>query len=83
MSLIKSSMSQVIVMAAVTTTLLWLPVGALLALLCFALLGISFHAFLTFADTLNRFQGLLAWWLLGFLPAFAYAAYFRPLQTEH
>jgi hypothetical protein len=65
-------------MAAITTTLLCLPVGALLALLCFALLDIPFHAFLTFADAVNGFQGLLLWWTIGFLPAFAYAAYFRP-----
>ena len=76
-------MSHVIVMAAITTTLLWLPVGALLALLCFALLGISFHAFLTFGDTFNQFLGVLVWWVLGFLPAFAYAAYFRPAATEN
>jgi hypothetical protein len=76
--LIKSSISQVMLMAAITTTLLCLPVGALLALLCFALLGISFHAFLTFADTVNGFEGLLVWWTIGFLPALAYAACFRP-----
>jgi hypothetical protein len=76
-------MSQVIVMAAITTTLLWLPVGALLALLCFALLGVSFHAFLTFGDTFNRFLGVLVWWVLGFVPAFAYAACFRPDATEN
>lgn len=73
--MIKSSVSHVMLMAAITTTLLCLPVGALLAFLGFALLGISFHAFLTFAGTVNGFQGLLAWWTIGFLPAFAYAAY--------
>jgi hypothetical protein len=79
---VKSSISQVLLMAAITTTLLWLPVGALLGLVCFALLGISFHAFLTFADTVNGFQGLLVWWVLGFLPALAYAAYFRPWDAR-
>ena len=83
MSRIESSLSQVMLMAAIVTSLLWLPVGASLALLCFALLGISFRAFLTFGDTFNGFQGLLVWWLLGFVPALAYAACVRPGHRAH
>jgi hypothetical protein len=56
--------------------------GALLALLSFAVLGTSLHAFVTFGGTLNAFQGVLAWWALGFVPALAYAAYMLPWEQE-
>ena len=65
-------------MAAIVATLLWLPVGAVLAWLCFGVLGISAHAFVTFGGALNQFQGLLAWWALGFLVALVYAASLLP-----
>ncbi len=74
MRLVLGSMSQVIVMAAIAATLMFLPVGAILALSSFAVLGISFHALLTFGGALNGFEGLLAWWTLGFLAALPYAA---------
>ena len=69
-------------MAGIVTTLLWLPVGALLAVFCYAALDIPFQAFLTFGGTFNRFVGLLAWWMLIFLPALAYAAYAMPWHEE-
>ena len=69
-------------MAAIVTTLLCLPVGALLALLLYGVLGTPFQAFLTFADTFNRFQGVLAWWMLLFLPALAYATWVLPWEDE-
>jgi len=64
-------------MAAIVTTLLFVPVAALLAGLLF-LFGISPHALLTFGGALNTVQGLLVWWTLGFLPAAAYAGYVLP-----
>src|SRR5207253_2243159 len=47
------------VMAAIVTTMLCGPVGALLALLSFAVLGISLHSFVTFGDRFNALGGLL------------------------
>jgi hypothetical protein len=70
--------SRVVVMAAIVATLMCLPVGALLALFGYAVLGISFHDMLTFEGALNGFQGLLAWWALGFLAALPYAALCAP-----
>lgn len=75
------SISQMTVMAAIVTTLMCWPVGALLALLCFAVLGVSFHSFVTFGDTFNALAGLLVWWTIGFLPAFAYAAFILPSRS--
>lgn len=73
---------QTMVMAAIAATLMCLPVGALLALLAYAVLGISFHAFLTFAGALNNFTGVLAWWALAFLAALPYAACAMPWSAE-
>lgn len=67
-------------MAAIVATLMYLPVGAILALSAFAVLGISFHAFLTFGGAFNGFQGLLVWWTLGFLAALPYAAGSRTVK---
>jgi hypothetical protein len=62
------------VMGAIVTTLLWLPGGALLALLCYLLLDISLDTFLTLGHSLPHASvGLLAWWAIGFVPAYAYA----------
>jgi hypothetical protein len=68
-------------MAAIVTTLLFVPAAAMLAGLLF-LFGISLHAFLTFDGALNVVQGLLAWWALGFLPAAAYARYVLPRNAR-
>ncbi len=67
-------------MAAIVATLMFLPVGAILALSGFAVFGISFDAFLTFGRALDGFQGLLAWWTLGFLTALPYAAGSMPVK---
>ena len=64
-------------MASIVTTMLFLPVAVMLAGLLF-LLGISLHAFATFDGVLNAYQGVAAWWLIGFLPALAYSAYVLP-----
>jgi len=66
------------VMAAIVTTMLCGPVGALLALLSFAVLGISFHSFVTFGDRFNALGGQLVWWLITFETAFGYAAFAMP-----
>ena len=79
---IMRSIRQIAVMAAIVTTLLCGPVGALLAWFSFAVLGISLHAFVTFGGALNEFQGLLAWWALCFLPALAYTACVMPWNQE-
>jgi hypothetical protein len=68
--------SQVVLMAAIVATLMCLPLGALLASFGFAVLGIPFHAFLTFGSALGELQGLLAWWTLAFLAAVPYVLFF-------
>lgn len=60
-------------MAAVVTTLLWLPAGALLALLSYGVLDVSPEAFLTLGHSLPHASlGLVAWWVFCFVPAYVY-----------
>src|SRR3982750_572460 len=73
---------QILVMAGIVTPLLCLPVGLVLAVFCYAVFDIPFQNFLTFAGTFNRFIGLVAWWMLFFLPALAYAAVLLPGPKE-
>ena len=70
----KASFAQVAEMAALVASLLYFPVGGVLAFLSFALIGVSFHSFVTFDDTYAPLAGLLAWWVVGFVPALADAA---------
>ena len=79
---ISESIAKTLVMAAIVATLLVCPVGALLALLSFILLGISLHAFVTFGGTLSALQGVLAWWLVSFVPALAYAVHALPWHQD-
>lgn len=61
-------------MAAIVTTMLWLPFGALLALLAYGFLDVSLDAFLTLGHSLPHASvGLVAWWAIGFVPALVYA----------
>lgn len=82
MTVTAASIRQVMVMAAIAATLMCLPVWGLLAVFAFVALGISFHAFLTFAGALNNLAGVLAWWALAFLAALPYAAYALPERAE-
>ena len=82
MTVTASSIRQTLVMAAISATLMCLPVAGLLALFAYAALDISFHSFLTFGGTLNNFAGVLAWWALAFLAALPYAVYAMPWSAE-
>ena len=59
-------------LAAIVTTMLFLPAAVLLAGLFF-LVGVSWHAFATFNGVLNAYQGVATWWIIAFLPALAYS----------
>jgi hypothetical protein len=67
-----------LVMAGIVASLLLLPVGALLALLAYAVLGVTFSGFLTFGGALGDFTGLLAWWALAFAASLVYSLFAMP-----
>lgn len=64
-------------MAAIVTTMLCVPAGALLALLLF-FFGISLHALVTLGGTLHPVLGLIVWWLFFLVPALVYSAWALP-----
>ena len=72
---LQQSLKQMAVMAAVVTTMLFWPIGALLALACFLVLGIPVESLVTLGHTFYAWAGLLVWWAIGYLPAFAYSVY--------
>ncbi|HUJ88255.1 MAG TPA: hypothetical protein VLX30_15510 [Burkholderiales bacterium] len=81
MRLILGSLAQLMVMAAVVATALFVPVVALFALLSFALFGVSLSSFMTFGEAIAAYQGLAVWWAIVFVPALAYSAFVMPWQT--
>lgn len=73
----RSYLGQVLTMAAIVTTLLWVPLGAMLAAVLFVF-GTSLHAFVTFGGAIGGVVGVVTWWVVGFVPALGYAAYVLP-----
>lgn len=71
------ALSQVAVMAAIVATLVYLPLGVLVAL-ALRLSGVPFDAMLTFGGELHAALGLLVWWLFAFAGACGYAAWVFP-----
>lgn len=82
MRLVLRSLPQMLVMAAIVTTALCVPLVAVLALLAFVLFGVPLRSFVTFGDALTAVEGLAAWWALVFVPAVAYSTYFMPWRSK-
>ncbi len=82
MHLVLRSLPQMVVMAAIVTSALFVPVGVLLIWPSFALFGASLRAVVTFGSLLTALEGLLAWWALLFVPALAYAACVMPWSAR-
>jgi hypothetical protein len=64
----------VALMAAIVTTLAYVPVGALVALLAFGAFDVPLHSLLTFGGQIHIVAGLALWWGIAYLPALLYAA---------
>jgi hypothetical protein len=74
---VRGYLGELAMMAAIVTTLLFVPAAVMLAALLF-LFGGSLHAVATFGGALNAVQGTAAWWLIAFLPTLAYSTYVMP-----
>jgi hypothetical protein len=64
----------VALMAAIVTTLAYIPVGALVAILAFGAFDVPLHSLLTFGGQIHIVAGLALWWGIAYLPALLYAA---------
>jgi hypothetical protein len=65
---------EVALMAAIVTTLVYVPVGALVAVLAFGAFDVPLHSLLSFGGHIHIVAGLALWWGIAFLPASVYAA---------
>jgi hypothetical protein len=82
MRLVLGSLPQMLVMASVVTTALYVPVLAILALLSIALFGVPLRSFVTFGEALGVFDGLVVWWIVLFVPALAYSMFMMPWDAK-
>ncbi len=82
MRLVLKSVAQLLVMAAIVTTALFVPVGTLLVLVASALFGVTMLGFVTFGGFFGALEGLAAWWAILFVPALVYAAYVMPWHAK-
>ena len=83
MRYVLGSIPQMVVMAAIVDTALFLPFGAILAFLAFLLFGVPLQGFLTLGGVLGHaVEGLIAWWAILLVPSLAYAAYAMPWRTS-
>jgi hypothetical protein len=64
-------------MAAVVATLCYWPLGVVIASLL-ATLGVPVDTLVSFGGALNRYAGMVAWWLIFFAPALLYAVLVFP-----
>ena len=64
----------VALMAAIVTTLAYIPVGALVAILAFGAFDVPLHSLLTFGGQIHIAAGLALCWGIVYLPALLYAA---------
>jgi hypothetical protein len=78
---LRGHVGEVVMLAAIVTTMLFVPAAAMLAGLLF-LIGVSLSAFTTFNGLLNGWQGTAAWWTIAFLPALAYSVYVMPWEPN-
>lgn len=66
-----------LVMAAIVTSALYVPAGALIAA-PFLLAGVSLENVVSFGGLVPALGGLVAWWGILFLPALVYSAFVMP-----
>ena len=67
-------------MAAIVTTLAYIPVGALVALLAYVAFDVPLHSLLTLGGQIHVVAGLALWWGIAFVPSAVYATVFVVTQ---
>ena len=61
-------------MAAIVTTMLYVPTAVLLAGVCL-LAGVTLSAFFTFGGAVHPVAGLFAWWAIFYVPVAVYSGF--------
>ena len=68
------TLQEIAVMAAIVTTMLYFPAGALVGLVCYLAGEVPVWQLVTFGGAIFAPFGMVLWWLIGFVPAFVYSA---------
>jgi hypothetical protein len=76
-----ASIAQMALMAAIVATLIYWPLGLVLALVLMWA-GIPLEAFLTFGGAVHEFAGMAAYWVIVFVAALAYASFVFPWDVK-
>jgi hypothetical protein len=63
-----------VLMAAIVATLAYIPIGAFVAIVAFGAFDVPLHSLLTFGGQIHAAAGLVAWWVIVYLPALLYSA---------
>ena len=78
MKLVLDGLPQMLVMSCVVATMMLVPILAAAGLAAYFGFGIAFADLVTFGESLNGFEGVVAWWLIVLVPAIAYSATVMP-----
>jgi len=74
---LRAYLLEVLGMAAILTTMLYVPAAVLLAALGL-LAGVALSSFVSFGGALHPVAGLFAWWAIFYLPAAVYSGFIVP-----
>lgn len=70
----RPSIFQLVAVVGIVATLFFVPLGALLTLLCVLFFDLRLQSIVTFGGRFSAPAGLVAWWMLAWLPAAVYVA---------
>jgi len=82
MRFVLKSLPRMVVMAAIVDSVLFVPLGGILALLSFGLLGVPLQSFVTLGGFVPAAEGLVIWWAIFLVPSLVYAAYMMPWHPK-
>jgi hypothetical protein len=71
---LRAYLPEVLRMAAIVTTMLYVPAAALLAG-AGLLAGVTLSAFFTFGGALHPVAGMFTWWLIFYVPVAVYSGF--------
>ncbi len=78
MKLVLGNLPQLIVMSCIVATLFVFPVLGIGGLVAYYAFDLPFVDLVTFKDSVNGFEGVVAWWLIVLVPAIVYSSTVMP-----
>jgi hypothetical protein len=78
MKLVLGNLPQLLVMSCIVATLFLFPVLGIAGLVGYYGFELPFNDLVTFKESVNDFEGVVAWWLIVLVPAIAYSSTVMP-----